>query len=446
MEYPNAIFTRPLRRALLALFIIAFLVIAPTLIAYTAGYHYDFKNGLFKETGSLSVDILPNNTTVYLNNTKIADSVPLRLKNVNPYQYTLRLTAPGYYDWQKEIKIVSKETTYIKDITLIKKDTPLPLHKGIVDTLSLSPSGRYLLYTTAGEKHRTLVLFDTKTETTTTVALSNNLSTEILKITWAKKNNYFTINQSTPPYRHLWVGNAENLKNIINVAALTPEAIDKFMWKETTEPELYYSTKKTINAFLPLIKEARPVAPNNYQDWLLQNGGLWTLQKSTTTDETIIVEDTLGFKENFATVVNSENGSPWQLALANNTTVLLKNKKAPEMLLVRQDKKFTLAGEKFLLSPYNNWWILWSKTELWGYSEGEDPYLLNRSGEKLQDVHPIDEHNTLALEWGGKITVIFPYYFIEHELANHPVTAIVANGEDRILYYTDKDGLWKLTY
>ena len=65
MEYPNTKFNHLVRLLLLIAFIAAFFIIAPIIIMYTAGYRYDWQNGLLKETGAISVDVEPKNATVY---------------------------------------------------------------------------------------------------------------------------------------------------------------------------------------------------------------------------------------------------------------------------------------------------------------------------------------------------------------------------------------------
>ena len=95
MEYPQTKFTHSARLLMLILFIIAFFVISPIIIMYTAGYRYDWRNGLLKETGAISVDVEPKNATVYLNGIKLQDKMPIRLNNIAPAKYSLRITAPA---------------------------------------------------------------------------------------------------------------------------------------------------------------------------------------------------------------------------------------------------------------------------------------------------------------------------------------------------------------
>ena len=121
MEYPGTKLTKPFRIFLLFFFIFLFCVLSPVIIMYTAGYRYDWQNGLLKETGAISIDIEPNDAVMLLNGVKITAKMPVRLNNIAPGKYNLRISADGYYDWVKDLEVKNKQTTYIKEIFLLKK-------------------------------------------------------------------------------------------------------------------------------------------------------------------------------------------------------------------------------------------------------------------------------------------------------------------------------------
>ena len=78
---------------------------------------------------------------------------------------------------------------------------------------------------------------------------------------------------------------------------------------------------------------------------------------------------------------------------------------------------------------------MWSDWELWSYNDNENPYLLNRSGEHLTDTLPLDQYNTLALVWADKVTALFPYYSVSHDLINEKISNPIAVTDNKILYF-----------
>ena len=455
MEYPNTKFSHKIRLGMLVLFLAAFFVISPIIIMYTAGYRYDWRNGLLKETGAISVDVEPKNATVYLNGIKLQDKMPIRLNSIAPAKYSLRITAPGYFDWTKEIEVKNKQTNYTKEISLIKKNKPEILISEKVDNLAVSYDGKFIIYSTLKNNVTEIWLWNNTSQQATILSRFNSL--EPTSLLWAEKNNYALIGDSVAPYSRLIVINAENPQKQTDLVK-TNTPIKKLEWGNSVEPQLYYSTKENIFLYSPATDKSQIITKNNYLDWYMENDQLWTMQTDSSTKQYNITKDTLGFNSVFnhldSTDINLATGQiekeSLQLLAARQNTVLLKNNKDSQMILLTNSSKHKISAEKFLISKYNNWWLMWSQWELWTYSEGEEPYLLNRSGESLQKVEPLDKYNTLALLWANKTTVLFPYYSTTHDLLAEKITNIAADTDNKILYYIDqsknKEGIWKLNY
>ncbi len=455
MEYPGTKFTRPIRVAMLFFFITAFFVISPIIIMYTAGYRYDWQNGLLKETGAISIDIEPKNAIVYLNGIKLQDKMPIRLNNIAPAKYNLRIIAAGYFDWLKEIEVKNKQTNYIKEITLIKKNKPQILLNEKVKTMSLSYDGRFIIYQKEKNNGNEILLWDNNGKKST--ALFGLSNVEPVAINWAEKNNYAVISDLASPHARLIIVDANNPLKQINLTK-NNSAIKKFQWENSAEPQLYYSTEQNIFLYSPITDKHQLMIKNKYLDWRMENGQLWTIQTDSTTKQYQITKDTLGFNSYFnnlnSTNINLATGQiekeGWQILEARKGVVLLKNNKKSEMMLLTETNKHRLATEKFLISKYNDWWLLWSLWELWTYSANEEPYLLNRSGEHLQEIAPLDKYNTLALAWADKTAASFPYYLVSHDLLNEKIKNIAVDTENKILYFINQDenkaGIWKLNY
>ena len=442
-----------MRLSMLIIFIVAFLVISPILIMYTAGYRYDWQNGLLKETGAISVDVEPNNATIYLNGIKLKDKMPIRLNNIAPAKYSLRITAPEYFDWTNEIEVKNKQTNYTKEIGLIKKNTPQILINEKVNNMAVSYDGRFIIYSVQKDKAIELFLWDNTAQEKTNLFTINGMGP--IKIIWAEKNNYAIIADSSAPHSRLFVINASNPIKQTDLAKNNPP-IKKFTWEISSKPQLYFSTRENIFAYSPVTEKSQIITKNSYIDWYMENGQLWTMQTDSSTKKYNIIKDTLGFNSLFNSIDSTDTNMATgkieaenlQILAARQNTLLLQNNKNSEMILLTNSNKYKIPADKFLISKYNNWWLMWSRWELWTYSEGEEPYLLNRSGEHLQKATPLDKYNTLALIWEGKTTVLFPYYLATNDLLNEKIADITVDTDNKILYFINqnKDGVWKLNY
>ena len=456
MEYPGTKFTHGIRLALLITLILVFLIIAPLIIMYTTGYRYDWRHGLLKETGAINIDIEPKTALVYLNNVKLQEKIPVRMNNVIPAKYNVRITSPGYFDWSKEIEVKNKQTNYIKEISLLKKNKPEILVTGNITNFAISYDGRFIIYATKENNGTGIWRWDNTSKKTTNLFHLN--SSEIPNIVWAEKNYHAVIASNASPYAQVVLIDATNPLKQIDLAK-NNQAIHKFQWNNSIEPQLYYSTKDNIYLYSPATQKTQAITVNNFVDWHMENGQLWTMQIDSSTEEYLFIKDTLGFSSVTNKIKSTDiniviDGDPQTaetdigIAVARQNTLLLRTNIADRMVLVTNDKIQPMRINQFLISRYKNWWLMWSNLELWSYNENELPYLLNRSGEQLQKVLPLDQYNTLALVWADKITTLFPYYSVSHELLNEKIINPMADTENKILYFmdTDEQGIWKINY
>ena len=320
--------------------------------------------------------------------------------------------------------------------------------------MAVSYDGRFIIYSAQNKNNSTEIrLWDNISGQTTSLFNINSLKP--ITILWAEKNNYALIANSSAPYSHLFIVNASNPLKQTDLAKNYP-SIKKFEWGNSADPQLYYSAKENIFLYSPITEKSQVITKNNYLDWHMENGQLWTMRTDSSTKQYSITRDTLGFSSIFnrldSTDINLATGQTekenLQILAARQNTVLLQNKKNLQMILLTNSNKYKMPAEKFLISKYNNWWLLWSRWELWTYSEGGEPYLLNRSSEHLETVAPLDKYNTLALMWANKTTALFPYYLTTHDLLDEKITKITVDTDNKILYFINqnKDGLWKLNY
>ncbi len=444
MEYPGAKFTHGIRLATLLLFITAFFLISPIVIIYSAGYRFDFKNGLLRETGSLSIDILPKNSSVYLDGLNIDQTMPIRLNNITPHKYNLKISAPGYYDWEKQIEIFKNRTTYIKEFILLKKGKPSIISNDHANQLALSSSGHYLAYTIDRGNKTELVVADEEQRTPNLTFQMSGVAT----LRWAPLLNYLAVSSDDGSGKHLSIIDAMTGK-ISKVYNFDP--ISKYIWGNNSDLNLYFGNKTGIHSIAPNRGESNLITAAKFLDWYMSDGTLWTLDVNTSTGELNIWKDTLGFKtlfSSFATVgdVSTSSLITSKFERIERGTVLLRDEATNHLLIIRPDAKFALNANRHFFSKFNNWWLLWNQYELWTYSEGDEPFLLNRSGEKFDNVLPLDQFNTLALLRAGSISALFPYFYLDRILVNDGVKAMTINADSRIIYYSDNKGIWKLSY
>lgn len=112
------------RQILFVLFFLVFIVAAPAIVLYTAGYRYNFRSWQIVQTGVLSLTSFPRGATVVIDDIPQTTRTPAVFKNLIPGQHTIRIERTGYTAWEKTLEIESHTTTFADDITLFPHSLP----------------------------------------------------------------------------------------------------------------------------------------------------------------------------------------------------------------------------------------------------------------------------------------------------------------------------------
>ncbi|MFA5946134.1 MAG: PEGA domain-containing protein [Patescibacteria group bacterium] len=93
-----------------------FLISAPLLVLYTAGYRISLNNYRVLETGAIAVSTTPKGASITVNEKTASNKSPTVVQNVLPQTVPVRLTKNGYIPWQDSVKVSPGQTTYVTSI------------------------------------------------------------------------------------------------------------------------------------------------------------------------------------------------------------------------------------------------------------------------------------------------------------------------------------------
>lgn len=134
------------RVVILVLFIVGFLITAPLLVLYTAGYRYSFNTGSIVQTGLFYFTTIPKSALVSLDD-KERIRTPDFVKNLVPGEYNITISKTGYHDWQKTLPVTSRETTFVEEVVLFLASSPANLISTDLTGAVVDPTGSRIAFT-----------------------------------------------------------------------------------------------------------------------------------------------------------------------------------------------------------------------------------------------------------------------------------------------------------
>lgn len=233
-----------IRRIIALSFILTFLIAAPMLILYTAGYRYNFKKAQLQKTGVLVLATEPKGANVFLDNEDTGKTTPVRLNTILPDDYQVTVKKENFYPWTKKLTIKSQESTFAEDIVLFKKTEPEMITEQKTNQLDFSPTKKLAAYSLSDFSQDYLYVLNLNNGKTR--LLYNGPAFGDYQIYWAQndawlllqgKKNTIVLSTSLPGER----------KQI--TASKYPAAPGNFKWSQTDSNLLYFQSGNWLYAF-----------------------------------------------------------------------------------------------------------------------------------------------------------------------------------------------------
>ncbi len=180
---------------LLFVFIAAFLITAPIVVLYTAGYRYNLETNRIVQTGLFYVTSLPKEATILVDG-KERDETPGFVKRVLPGNYTLEIQKEGYYSWSKDLPISSRETTFVEDVVLFLEAVPTNLISEDIITATVAPDQTTLAYVVREPSWLELWTYDTEEAKPTLLYRTSDITADSLTVTWSSDSTRLLIAQT----------------------------------------------------------------------------------------------------------------------------------------------------------------------------------------------------------------------------------------------------------
>lgn len=185
--------------------VLIFFIITPIIVLEARGYRFDWHRGVFVYSGTISFKVNPQNITATLNG-QLDEKAKLNrinssfnLSGLIPKDYTIEISAPDFYPWNKKIDVHSGVSSEFWNVILTRKNykrSPYEKTRGI-EKFFISPKNESVAFTTNSDQDLLVKKMDLDTELTTN---SYTLSTWKLiaedrkeNIEWSPDENYLSV-------------------------------------------------------------------------------------------------------------------------------------------------------------------------------------------------------------------------------------------------------------
>jgi hypothetical protein len=108
--------------------------IAIVVLLYAQGNRINFVRMKVIKTGLVSIEFLPKDANVYVNNKRV-DVKNSLAKNLSPGSYYIQIEKSDYTTWQTQLHIESESVTVFSNVLLFKKE---PLIEALIDERKIS--------------------------------------------------------------------------------------------------------------------------------------------------------------------------------------------------------------------------------------------------------------------------------------------------------------------
>ncbi|HTW96883.1 MAG TPA: PEGA domain-containing protein [Candidatus Methylomirabilis sp.] len=448
-----------IRRIIFYSFCVIFLIATPIVILYASGYEIDWQH-LFtplgiQKTGMTIIYSEPPGANIYLNgqkqeqllNTFFAKlnlpasspiKTPTRIKNLAPGTYDLLVELPGYWPWQRKIKIYSGKITHVLDINLFRKNSPQLLATASLQAVYLSPSVKKILLPAAG------LLLDLKSEKIQQLPQTG----QNIEPAWAADGNQVVLGKT--------VINLKNEVKNLSLDKIIGPTITDLKWNGETN-KLYYLHNQELNRFdLGSEKNEVLVSEDKILDYEIKNKFLYYAVKTGLTshfkiyslnDKKIVKDIAVPYSENYrlinpsAKLINLYDDKYQTLYLLDPSPTAAE----PLVETIDSVKQTAWINDQTLIwaDDYEIWQLDLAKNE---------KQLITRWSEPIQSISKTKADNYLLYSTANKINVIT--WNVDEEIqvtelaAGENISNLAYDENEKNLYFTatinGQSGLYKL--
>ncbi|MFA6131732.1 MAG: PEGA domain-containing protein [Patescibacteria group bacterium] len=137
------------RNLIFFLFLGLFLISAPVVVLYTAGFRLNPDRLALVKTGLFSVSSEPKGATVFIDGVPTEQKTNAIIKNIIPGEHVIRLEKTDFLPWEKKLEIKANETTFVSKVELFLDFEPTVKIATTYSVYALDETGEKIAFTSS---------------------------------------------------------------------------------------------------------------------------------------------------------------------------------------------------------------------------------------------------------------------------------------------------------
>lgn len=171
---------RRVRTFIFFIFLGIFLIGAPGIVLYTAGYRINGNTWKVQQTGVIAMSTIPRGASILLDGALMSSSTPYVAQRLSPNNYTVTLAKNGYHSWEQSVAVNSGSTTYVTAVLFADASPELLLEEQALSVTG-DKSGRFIdvLVQSSNGKTKEIWRYDTVTHLQHNITTVSSLVTNL---------------------------------------------------------------------------------------------------------------------------------------------------------------------------------------------------------------------------------------------------------------------------
>jgi hypothetical protein len=264
--------SKSLRLIIFLFFLLAFLISAPIVVLFTAGYRFDSTNGRIVHTAVLNISSQPRGASVSVDREETSsEKTPTVIDTILPGTHTISLQKAGYFPWETTLTFASSQARILGPIVLFLEGAPQRHESTEALVTTFNTTTNQFAYITQQPSWIEVWSVDQKLEQKKLFMRLPHIEASTYALDWSLNGTYLALTQQLEETTTVLIARASDGAAIQLPTLSTP--IQSSWWDTQHESFFYLQTQTSItrvdiqaSTFTTLAYPAQRVSTINGRD------------------------------------------------------------------------------------------------------------------------------------------------------------------------------------